>query len=262
VWGLTVQNEPMAKQRWESCIFTAEEERDFIKNYLGPTLHKNGMASKKLIAWDHNRDLLYQRASVILSDAAASRYIWGLGFHWYETWTGGPMQFDNLKLVNEAFPSKNLLFTEGCKEKFNMDSVNNWALGEKYGYSMINDFNNGTVGWTDWNILLDEKGGPNHVGNFCFAPMHADTKAGTLIYTNAYYYIGHFSKFIQPGAKRIGVSSSRIALQSTGFKNPDGSLVIVVMNTTDKKMDYRLWINGQVAVTESAPHSINTLLIR
>src|SRR5690349_13696330 len=69
VWGLTVQNEPMAKQRWESCIFTAEEERDFIKNYLGPTLHKNGMASKKLIAWDHNRDLLYQRASVILSDA-------------------------------------------------------------------------------------------------------------------------------------------------------------------------------------------------
>ena len=261
VWGLTVQNEPMAKQRWESCIFTAEEERDFIKNYLGPTLHKNGMASKKLIAWDHNRDLLYQRASVILSDAAAAKYIWGIGFHWYETWTGGPMQFDNLKLVNEAFPSKNLLFTEGCKEKFNMDSVNNWALGEKYGYSMINDFNNGTVGWTDWNILLDESGGPNHVGNFCFAPVHADTKDGTLIYTNAYYYIGHFSKFIQPGAKRIGVSSSRIALQSTGFKNPDGSLVIVVMNTTDKKMDYRLWINGQVSVTESLPHSINTLVV-
>lgn len=262
VWGLTVQNEPMAKQRWESCIFTAEEERDFIKNYLGPTLHKNGMASKKLIAWDHNRDLLYQRASVILSDAAASKYIWGIGFHWYETWTGGPMQFDNLKLVNQAFPSKNLLFTEGCKEKFNMDSVNNWALGEKYGYSMINDFNNGTVGWTDWNILLDEKGGPNHVGNFCFAPVHADTKNGTLIYTNAYYYIGHFSKFIQPGAKRIGVSSSRIALQSTGFKNPDGSLVIVVMNTTDKKMDYRLWINGQVSLTESAPHSISTLIVQ
>ncbi|HEX2627656.1 MAG TPA: glycoside hydrolase family 30 protein [Chitinophagaceae bacterium] len=261
VWGLTVQNEPMAKQRWESCIFTAEEERDFIKNYLGPTLHKNGMASKKLIAWDHNRDLLYQRASVILSDAAASKYIWGVGFHWYETWTGGPMQFDNLKLVNQAFPSKNLIFTEGCKEKFNMDSVNNWALGEKYGYSMINDFNNGTVGWTDWNILLDETGGPNHVGNFCFAPVIADTKNGTLIYTNAYYYIGHFSKFIQPGAKRIGVSSSRIALQTTGFKNPDGSLVVVVMNTTDSKMNYRLWINGQVAITESLPHSINTLVV-
>jgi glucosylceramidase len=262
IWGLSVQNEPMAKQRWESCIFTAEEERDFIKNYLGPTLHKNGMAGKKLIAWDHNRDLLYQRASVILGDAAAAKYIWGIGFHWYETWTGGPMQFNNLQLVNQAFPSKNLIFTEGCKEKFNMDSVNNWSLGEKYGYSMINDFNNGTVAWTDWNILLDEKGGPNHVGNFCFAPVHADTRSGQLIYTNAYYYIGHFSKFIQPGAKRIGVSSSRAQLQSTGFKNPDGSLVIVVMNATDKKMDYRLWINGQVAVTESLPHSINTLLVK
>lgn len=262
VWGLTVQNEPMAKQRWESCIFTAEEERDFIKNYLGPTLYKNGMAGKKLIAWDHNRDLIYQRASVIMGDPAAAKYIWGIGFHWYETWTGGPMQFDNLKLTNQAFPSKNLIFTEGCKEKFNMDSVNNWSLGEKYGYSMINDFNNGTVAWTDWNILLDEKGGPNHVGNFCFAPVHADTKAGQLIYTNAYYYIGHFSKFIQPGAKRISVSSSRSQLQSTGFKNPDGSLVIVVMNATDKKMDYRLWINGQVATTESLPHSINTLVIK
>ena len=66
---------------------------------------------------------------------------------------------------------------------------------------MIHDFNNGTVGWTDWNILLDENGGPNHVGNFCFAPVHADTRTGELTYANSYYYIGHFSKFIRPGAK-------------------------------------------------------------
>ncbi|HVF95741.1 MAG TPA: hypothetical protein VM871_00385, partial [Flavisolibacter sp.] len=104
VWGLTVQNEPMAKQRWESCIYTAEEERDFVKDYLGPTLHKAGMADKKLIAWDHNRDLMYQRASVLLSDRDAAKYIWGIGFHWYETWTGGPMQFQNLRRVQETFP--------------------------------------------------------------------------------------------------------------------------------------------------------------
>jgi glucosylceramidase len=96
IWGLSVQNEPMAKQRWESCIFSAEEERDFIKQYLGPTLVKQGMSGKKLIAWDHNRDLIYQRTSVILNDPAAAKYVWGVGFHWYETWTGGPMQFDNL----------------------------------------------------------------------------------------------------------------------------------------------------------------------
>ena len=262
IWGLSVQNEPMAKQRWESCIFTADEERDFIKNHLGPTLKKTGMGNKKLIAWDHNRDLMYQRASVILNDPEAAKYVWGIGFHWYETWTGGPMQFDNLRLVHQAFPGKNLIFTEGCAERFNMDSIYSWKLGEKYGYSMINDFNIGTVAWTDWNVLLDEKGGPNHVGNFCFAPVHADTKAGKLIYTNAYYYIGHFSKFIKPGAKRISVSSSRAQLEVTGFKNPDGSVVVVVMNTTDKKMGYHLWLNGKAAETESLPNSISTLIIK
>ncbi len=262
IWGLSVQNEPMAKQKWESCIYTAEEERDFIKNFLGPTLVKQGLGNKKLIAWDHNRDLLYQRASVIFDDKEASKYIWGIGFHWYETWTGGPMQFDNLQLVSQSYPDKNLIFTEGCQEKFNLDSIYNWSLGEKYGYSMINDFNNGTVAWTDWNILLDEKGGPNHVGNFCFAPIHADTRTGKLIYTNAYYYIGHFSKFIKPGAKRIAASSNRTQLQTTAFANPDGSIVLVVMNNLDKKLPYFVWMKGQVASVESLPHSISTLVIQ
>lgn len=262
VWGLSVQNEPMATQRWESCIYTAEQERDFIKTYLGPTLQKNGFSSKKLIAWDHNRDLMYQRASVILNDPQAAKYVWGIGYHWYETWTGSPMQFDNERRVAQAFPDKALMFTEGCKEAFNLDSVYNWSLGEKYGYSMVNDFNNGTAAWTDWNVLLDEKGGPNHVGNFCFAPVHADTRTGKLIFTNAYYYIGQFSKFVMPGAKRIAVSASRPALQSTGFLNPDGSIVVIVMNTTGDKMPFHLWMAGQAAAIESLPHSITTFIIR
>ncbi len=156
VWGLSVQNEPMAKQTWESCIYTAEEERDFIKQYLGPTLAKQGLSSKKLIAWDHNRDLMYQRASTVLEDKDAAKYVWGIGFHWYETWTGGKMRFDNVKMVGEAFPDKHLMFTEGCVEKFNLDSIGNWGLGERYGNSLINDFNNGMAAYTDWNVLLDE----------------------------------------------------------------------------------------------------------
>ncbi|HYF29533.1 MAG TPA: glycoside hydrolase family 30 protein [Chitinophagaceae bacterium] len=261
VWGLTVQNEPMAKQRWESCIFTAEEERDFIKQYLGPALANNGLANKKLIAWDHNRDLIFQRASVVLNDADAARYIWGLGFHWYETWTGSKMQFDNLKKVAESFPDKNLIFTEGCQEKFDWNRLNDWALGEKYGHSIINDFNNGTVGWTDWNILLDEKGGPNHANNFCFAPVHADTRTGKLVYTNAYYYIGHFSRFIKPGAKRIISSSNRDKLQTTAFRNTDGSIALIVMNATDEKIAFKVWMKGQAAPTTVLPRSINTIII-
>jgi glucosylceramidase len=261
VWGLTVQNEPMAKQKWESCMYTAEQERDFVKNFLGPALHAGGLANKKLIVWDHNRDLVYQRADVILNDPKAARYVWGVGFHWYETWTGSSMQFQNLRLVKQAFPNKELIFTEGCVEKFKLDSINYWGLGERYGFSMINDFNAGTVAWTDWNILLDEKGGPNHVGNFCFAPIHADIKTGRLMYTNSYYYIGHFSKFIQPGAKRIASSSSRDALETTSFKNKDGKLIVVVLNRTDADLDFKLWIAGNAADVKCPKHSIQTLIV-
>jgi len=259
-WGLSVQNEPMAVQIWESCIYSAEEERDFVKKYLGPTLEKAGMADKKLIVWDHNRDLIYQRASTMLNDPEAAKYVWGVGFHWYEPWTGGDMQFENLARVKEAFPDANLIFTEGCVEKFSADRINDWSLGERYGHSMINDFNCGTVAWTDWNILLDETGGPNHVGNLCFAPIHADTKNGKLLYTNSYYYIGHFSKFIQPGAKRISCSSNRKALESTAFENPDGSLVVVVMNGSDNDQPYHLWMNGSAVEINSPAHSIQTLI--
>jgi glucosylceramidase len=259
VWGLSVQNEPLAVQTWESCVYTAEEERDFIKNYLGPTLQKNGMSSKKLIAWDHNRDFVYQRANTILSDPASAKFVWGIGYHWYETWTGGDMQFNNVKMVNDNFPGKNLIFTEGCAESFKAERINEWSLGEKYGYSMINDFNAGTVGWTDWNILLDEKGGPNHVGNFCFAPVHFDPAKG-LIYTSSFYYIGHFSKFIRPGAKRINASTNRTSLLTTAFKNIDGSIAVVVMNNSDQKIEYELCMKNKVAKTVSLPHSISTLV--
>lgn len=260
VWGLTVQNEPMAKQTWESCMYTAEEERDFIKNHLGPTLQKNNFSNKKLIAWDHNRDLLYQRASTLLNDPDAAKYIWGIGFHWYESWNGG-LQFENVKRVEETFPSKELLLTEGCNGNFSWQHFNDWKLGEQYGLNMINDVNNGAIAWTDWNILLDETGGPNHVGNFCFAPIHAKTKEGTLNYMNSYYYIGHLSKFIRPGAKRIISSSNRIQLLTTAFINKDGKLAVVVMNPTSEKFSYRMYIGKKAVVANSLPHSIQTLVL-
>ncbi|MGN6294186.1 MAG: glycoside hydrolase family 30 protein [Chitinophagaceae bacterium] len=261
VWGVTVQNEPMARQTWESCIYTAEEEANFLKSSLGPTLEKEGLGDKKIIIWDHNRDLIYQRVSTTLRDPEVAKYVWGIGYHWYETWTGGDMQFENLKRVAETFPDKHLIFTEGCAESFNPARMNAWALGERYGMSMINDFNAGTVGWTDWNVLLDEMGGPNHVKNFCFAPVHGDTKTGQVYYTNSYYYIGHFSRFIRPGAKRIISSSNRTDLLTTAFLNEDGKVAVVVMNKGGKTIPYRLWIAGKAVEIKSLPHSIATLVL-
>jgi glucosylceramidase len=260
IWGLTVQNEPMAVQTWESCVYTAEEERDFLKNFLGPTMKKEGLGDKKIIVWDHNRDLMNQRANVIFSDPEASKYAWGMGFHWYESWAGGASMFDNVRKVKEAYPAKNLLFTEGCVESFDAKKYQFWANGERYGISMINDFNNGTVGWTDWNILLDQNGGPNHVGNFCFAPIHADINSGELIYTPSYYYIGHFSKFIRPDAKRVSTAVSRSSLLSTSFLNTDGKMVTVVMNQSDKEITYNLIIASEKTVAVIPAHGIQTLV--
>jgi glucosylceramidase len=259
VWGISIQNEAMATQKWESCIYSAEEERDFLKNFLGPVLKKQGFGNTKIIVWDHNRDLINQRANTIFDDATASKYAWGIGFHWYETWAGGEPKFDNVAKVHEAYPEKNILFTEGCVEKFSTENLYYWQNAERYGRSMINDFNSGAVGWTDWNILLDEKGGPNHVGNYCFAPVHADTKTGELIYTPSYYYIGHFSKFVLPNAKRVSTATSRSQLLSTSFVNPNGKMVTVVMNESNNLIKYKL-IAGSLEVKVHIPaHSIQTL---
>jgi glucosylceramidase len=260
IWGLTIQNEPMATQIWESCVYTAEEERDFLKNYLGPTLEKDGLGDKNIIVWDHNRDLHYQRVNVIYNDPEASKYAWGSGFHWYEDWKDGTPMFDNTMRINEAYPDKKLLFTEGTNEEYDIDRITDPVLAERYGRSMINDFNNGTVGWTDWNILLDETGGPNHVGNFCFAPVHGDTKTGELTFTNTYYYIGHFSKFVRPGAKRITGVSSGNKLLTTAFINTDGSMIVVVMNQSDEETNYFLSVDLKSTQIAIPAHAIQTLV--
>jgi len=260
IWGITIQNEPMATQQWESCIYTAVEERDFLKKYLGPIMQQEGLGDKKIIVWDHNRDLICQRANTIFDDPEASKYAWGIGFHWYEDWTGSEPMYANISNVAESYPDKKLLFTEGCVGGFDPQKYQYWPNAERYGKSMINDFNRGTVGWTDWNILLDETGGPNHVNNFCFAPIHANTHEGTLIYTPSYYYIGHFSKFIQPNAKRVSTVSSRSQLLCTSFMNVDRKMATIVMNQSDQKIAYKLYIGLNAVAVTILPHAIQTFV--
>ena len=255
IWGMTVQNEPMASQTWESCIYTAQEERDFVKNDLGPVLENSGLKDKKILVWDHNRNLMFQRSKGVLDDPDAAKYVWGVAFHWY-----AGDNFENVRQVTEAYPKMNVLLTEACLYPFDLKKINEWHWGETYGKSMINDFNNGAVGWTDWNILLDETGGPNHVNNFCYAPLHGDTRTGQLYYMNSYYYIGQFSKFIRPGAKRIASSSMVDTLLTTAFLNPDGKVAVVVLNLSDKEQPFSLWLDGKAAKTSSPAHSIATMV--
>lgn len=260
IWGITIQNEPMANQRWESCIYTAEEERDFLKNHLGPIMEKEGLGDKKIVVWDHNRDLINDRANTIFNDPEAAKYAWGIGFHWYETWAGGAPMFENVRKVKESFPDVNLIFTEGCVESFDDEKFQFWPNAERYGKSLINDFNSGTVAWTDWNILLDQNGGPNHVENFCFAPVHANTNTNELIFTPSFYYLGHFSKFVRPEAKRISTAVSRSFLESTSFMNKDNKIVTVVMNSTDQEIAYNLIVGDQRVDMKIPAHAMQSLI--
>ncbi len=255
-WGFTIQNEPLAVQRWESCIYSAEDELRFVRDFLGPRIEKSNFSHLKIMIWDHNRDIVFHRANSILSDPEAAKYVWGTAFHWY---MGD--HFNNIKLVHDAFPDKQLLFSEGCGYPYSPSEVLNWYWGEKYAEAMIMDFNNFTCGWTDWNILLDETGGPNHAGNYCLAPIIADTKTGKLQYMNSYYYIGHFSKFIRPGAKRAACSSTSDDLLATAFINPDGKIAVIVLNKTDRSVAFNLCIDKKAITITNPAHSIITCMI-
>lgn len=252
-WGLTVQNEPEATQTWDSCIYTAEEERDFVKNYLGPTLEKSKF-DVKLLGWDHNRDVIVERASILLNDPEANKFFWGIGNHWYVS-----EAFENLSVVHELFPDKHLIFTEGSQEGGPKPGA--WFTGERYARNIIGDMNNFLEGWIDWNMVLNEEGGPNHVGNYCDAAILADRKNKQLIFNSSYYYIGHFSKYIKPGAKRIDVKQNLgKGCHTTAFINVDGSIVLVILNESDEKKDITV-VNQNLGATISVEsHSIITLI--
>ncbi|MBN1933424.1 MAG: glycoside hydrolase family 30 protein [Anaerolineae bacterium] len=249
IWGLTVQNEALAVQVWESCVFTAEEERDFVRDYLGPTLKKNGLSDVKLMFWDHNRGIMYQRAEVMYDDPEAARYIYGIAFHYYVG-----HHFDNVRIVHDAFPDKKIIYTEA-------GMGGSWETGVNVAKNMIIDLNNWTNGWTYWNMLLDENRGPRHAGGLGGTSIvMVDTRTGEVVYNPPFYYFGHFSRFIKPGARRIACTSSSDDFVATAFVNVDGQVAVVILNLSDADRIFQLWVNGQVIKYSAPPQAIITIV--
>tara|TARA_B110000196_G_C21152500_1_gene670690 strand:+ start:2870 stop:4222 length:1353 start_codon:yes stop_codon:yes gene_type:complete len=253
IWGISVQNEPEAVQTWDSCIYTGEEERDFIKDFLGPALEKKELLNKKLIIWDHNRDIMVKRARDILSDPDAAKYVWGTGFHWYNG-----DHFDEVQKVHEEFPDKELIFTEGCQE--GGPHIGSWDLGERYATSIINDLNRWTVAWIDWNLILDENGGPNHVGNLCSAPIIVDTRSQNILYQSSYYYLGHFSRFLDRGDKIIECENNTDGLLALSGINDSKKTTTIIMNKENKSVDFLYSHDKKNKPLSIPPRSIITLI--
>jgi glucosylceramidase len=155
----------------------------------------------------------------------------------------------------------NFLLTEASVEKFDAAQMQSWANGERYGSEIIADLNAGAVGWIDWNMLLDSRGGPNHVGNYCFAPLHASDD-GELVFTPSYGYLGHFARYIRPQARRVSATASRSTLHTVAFRNADGGVAVVVMNGTGQAQRYRLVIDGLDTQVEIPAHAIQTVVRR
>lgn len=253
---LSLQNEPAATQTWDSCLYTAEEERDFLKENLAPALLWNGLDDVEIYLWDHNKERLYERACVVCADPEADKLTSGFAFHWY---SGD--HFEAVDLVHRSFPDKKLILSEACIEysKFSADKLLENA--QKYAHDIIGNLNGGMTAFYDWNLVLDEQGGPNYVNNFCDAPYLYDTEKGKLLRRASLDYIWHFSHFIQPGAVRIGHSRYTEQLEVTAFHNPDGKLVCALLNRNDFQIPVCLRLNGQIASLALEPESISTVII-
>lgn len=255
VTRLTVQNEPKAVQRWDSCIFTAEEEKSFACDYLKKELVRHGFLEVKINIWDHNKERIYDRACSSISGEEAYAAIDGVAFHWY---SGD--HFEALQLVRDKFPEKELIFSEGCAEYSRYRNPSQVSVAEKYAHDIIGNLNSGMNAYMDWNVILDSLGGPNHVNNFCDAPVMCDVEKDEIEVKLSYYYIGHFSRFIKKGAKRVVVSRYTSKLEAAAFVNPDGEKVVLVLNKTELPHEFKLWDNGSICDHTIQPHSIITMV--
>lgn len=255
VHRMSIQNEPKAVQTWDSCVYTAGEERDFLKEYLYPALVRNGLEDVEIFLWDHNKERLYERACAVITEET-DPMIAGLAFHWY---SGD--HFETLELVRKKFPGKKLILSEACIEYSIYDSEDYLTNAQKYAHDMIGNLNAGMNAFYDWNLILDEKGGPNHVQNFCDAPYLYDVEKKVLMERNTLAYIWHFSHFMMPGAVRIGFSRYSSAIDMTAFKNPDGTLVCVILNEQEREIPAFLRVGQEAVQISVLPKSIATFII-
>ena len=260
-FAVTIQNEPKAVQQWESCIWSGKEEGEFAVNYLRPALDANGFNETKIMVWDHNKERVMERARESLSVAGADTAIGGIAFHWY---SGD--HFDNLRMTHELFPDKPLIATEINSAGVRGGSVAEcWDAIEKYAKEMIMNFNNFMAANVDWNLIVDLKtGGPFHntEAGGSSAAVFVDSDKKDFILGPLYYANGHFSKFIKRYAFRIGSSSYSDAIKVVAFSNPDGEIVVVVLNTTDKDATPKIRLNNCTAELNLLAKSLQTLVIQ
>ena len=286
IWAITVENEPLGNgNNWESMHYTPEEMTDFVQNHLGPKLEADGKSAVKILGYDQNREHLKEWVDEMYRDEASSKYYAGTAIHWYaSTFEVFP---DELQYAHNKAPDKHLIQSEACVDaevphwqddewywsKEGTDWGYDWAPEEdkplhpkyvpvyRYARDIIGCLNNWVDGWVDWNMVLDRQGGPNWFKNWCVAPIIVDPDADEVYFTPIYYTLTHFSKYIRPGANRIGMELSDDKLLATAAANPDGSIVLVVLNQEEEAKSILLSLGNKSTTVAINGQAIQSILI-
>ena len=239
---VSVQNEPAAVQTWDSCLYSGAEEGRFAAGCLRGALDAEGLSRMGILIWDHNKESLVRRASESFAEPGAREAVSGIAFHWY---SGD--HFGALHAARRLWPEKELWFTEGCVEYSRFGDAKGPQKARMYAHDILGNLNGGACASLDWNLLLDEKGGPNHVGNFCEAPVMLAPGAG-IVKMPSYYAIGHFSRFLTPGSVQIAHSVWDSRLEAVAFVRPDGSRAVVMLNRTGEKCTVKVTEDGSTGL--------------
>ncbi len=251
---ISLQNEPNAVQTWDSCQYTAQEEKEFLK-VMYETMQEQDLGGVEIFIWDHNKERIYERLNEII-DEETDQMTAGAAFHWYSG-----SHFESLELARRFFPDKKLIISESCIEFSKFDPEASVEAAGELAHELIGDLNHGMTAFYDWNLLLDERGGPNYVENYCLAPFLYDTKRRKLMPQLLQQYFEHFSHYLSPGSVRIGYSKYTDKLDVTAWKRLDGAVVVIMQNRTSQPLMAEIRLDGYLSELVLYPQSISSGVI-
>lgn len=271
-WGISTGNEPQNGKfasifvRFMSLGWTAQEQGIWVNEHLGPLLASSEMRHIKLLVGDDQRFTLpwWPENMNKATNNSAMKYAAGIAVHWYWDKFVPAMLLDR---THAAFPNHFILTSEASigdkPTEHHGPILGSWARADHYATYMTQNLNHWSVGWVDWNLILDEQGGPSYVSNFVDAPVIVNSTSYHELYKQPIFYvIGHFSKFIQPGCVRVESSVSRGSVLHVAFSCPDQTVTVVLYNKATSAIDvnHKNDVDGTSIKLSLMPKSINTLV--
>lgn len=270
IWAISTGNEPLNGVfgwvfiHFMSLGWTPSSQAEWLADNLGPTIRNSKFKDVKIFGNEDQRYTFpFWFKQMNQSRPKSIDYLDGLTMHWYWDEYFGPTLIDE---THKLMPDKLLISSESCAGAAPLMKagvqLGSWERGERYAYSLFEDLQHSFNGYVDWNLILNEQGGPNYVDNVVDAPIIANVTSGQEIYKQPIFYVlGHFSKFIHEGSIRIEAEPSNISILTVAFERPDtGTIACVFFNSAQAEVVVTLAdsIRGNIEIT-IPPKSLHTI---